>query len=55
MTRDEIRELQKSIKELPERNLIRVAQIVGNSNITSGKDNNYEVIVNLDNAVRLNT
>ncbi|CAL9248417.1 unnamed protein product [Arabidopsis halleri] len=50
MTRVEIRELQKSIKELPERNLNRVAEIVGNHYITSDKDFNDKVIVNLDQA-----
>lgn len=54
MTHGEIRELQKSIKELPERNLNRVAEIVGNHNLTPGKDFNDEVIVNLDQAVRHN-
>ncbi|KAG7558973.1 Endonuclease/exonuclease/phosphatase superfamily [Arabidopsis thaliana x Arabidopsis arenosa] len=50
MSRGEIRELQKSIKELPERNLNRVADIVGSHYITSGKDFNDKVIVNLDQA-----
>ncbi|KAL9830288.1 putative NET domain-containing protein [Arabidopsis thaliana] len=50
MTRGEIRELQKSIKELPERNLNRVAEIVGNHSIASGEDFNDKVIVNLDQA-----
>ncbi|KAL1218616.1 hypothetical protein V5N11_018383 [Cardamine amara subsp. amara] len=50
MTRDEIWELQKSIKELPEKNLNRVVQIVQNSNKTSSKDNTNEVVVNLDHA-----
>ncbi|AEE77316.1 bromodomain testis-specific protein [Arabidopsis thaliana] len=50
MTRGEIRELQKSIKELPERNLNRVAEIVGNHCIASGRDFNDKVIVNLDQA-----
>ncbi|EOA24654.1 hypothetical protein CARUB_v10017927mg [Capsella rubella] len=50
MTRDEIRELQKSIKELPERNLNRVAEIVGNHCITSDGDFNDKFIVNLDEA-----
>jgi len=54
MTRGEIRELQKSIKELPERNLNRVAEIVGNHCIASGRDFNDKVIVNLDQAVRHN-
>ncbi|XP_010514450.1 PREDICTED: uncharacterized protein LOC104790398 [Camelina sativa] len=50
MTHGEIRELQNSIKELPERNLNRVAEIVGNHDISCGRDFNDKVVVNLDKA-----
>ncbi|CAH2045194.1 unnamed protein product [Thlaspi arvense] len=48
MTHGEKRDLQKSIKKLPVRNLERIAEIVGDHWITSGKDLSDEVMVNLD-------
>ncbi|ESQ32729.1 hypothetical protein EUTSA_v10004828mg [Eutrema salsugineum] len=48
MTHGEKRDLQKSIKELPEGNLHRIAEIVANHCIRSGKEFFDEVIVNLE-------
>ncbi|VVB04220.1 unnamed protein product [Arabis nemorensis] len=48
MTCGEKLDLQNSIKELPEKNLDRIAEIVRNHYISSGKDLSDVVIVNLN-------
>ncbi|KAL0741722.1 hypothetical protein Bca4012_083235 [Brassica carinata] len=48
MSRDEKRDLQKSIKELPGGNLKRVAEIIKDHYVASGKEFSDEVTVNLE-------
>ncbi|CAN8253761.1 unnamed protein product [Cochlearia groenlandica] len=50
MTNDEKKDLEKSIKELPEKNMDRVADIIGNHYMISGKNMSGQVMVNLDKA-----
>ncbi|KAF8088128.1 hypothetical protein N665_0552s0016 [Sinapis alba] len=48
MSRDEKRDLQKSIKELPGGNLKRVAEIIKDHYVAAGKEFSDEVTVNLE-------
>ncbi|XP_013633167.1 PREDICTED: bromodomain testis-specific protein [Brassica oleracea var. oleracea] len=48
MSRDEKRDLQRSIKELPGGNLKRIAEIIKNHHAASGKAFSDEVTVNLE-------
>ncbi|VVB09411.1 unnamed protein product [Arabis nemorensis] len=48
MSRGEKRDLQKSIKELPRENLVRVAGIIKNRYAALGKEFSDEVVVNME-------
>lgn len=51
MSRDEKRDLQRSIKELPGGNLKRIAEIIKDHRAASGKAFSDEVTVNLEEEV----
>lgn len=51
MSQEEKRDLQKSIKELPRGNLKRVAEIIRDHYVASGKEFSDEVTVNLEEEV----
>lgn len=51
MSWDEKRDLQRSIKELPGGNLKRVADIIKDHYVASGKEFSDEVTVNLEEEV----
>lgn len=52
MSRGEKRDLQKSIKELPGENLVRIAGIIKNHYAALGKEFPDEVVVNMEEEVR---